>query len=101
MKWRTAFFICLFLFVISIFALLFQTIGKLIHTDENPRQDLNAIIKIINKKDFSYEQITHQLQDNYFYYYDNRYFDNDTIELEKVNLYFKNGGLFKVEERWD
>lgn len=100
MKWKIAFFICLILLTTTVYKVVTNIQSRkaeelsLIET----RKDLRAVIEIVNNTDYSHEEITKRLQQTYFY--KKKYFDNDTIKLEKINLYFKNGRLSEVENQF-
>ena len=98
-----AFWICLtFLFVVTGFccySIIDQgvTITYMKEGFRNTENDLDNLSKIINETDFSKAQIKNAIgtQNNL----GNEIFNQDTIELERISLIFKENKLVKVSKQ--
>lgn len=103
-KWKIAFWICLTVFIVvatfGVYSIIDQAVTL---TDQeeaytNTENDLDNLIKIINKTDLTKTQIQNELKDHKFYKYLD--FKKDTVELERVLLIFDENKLKSVRKQW-
>jgi len=103
-KWKIAFWVCftvLFLTIAFGFYSIIDQSVTLTHQEEaytDTENDLNDLIKIINKTDLTRHQIEKELKDHKLYNYTD--FKTDTISLNRVTLIFKGDKLFKLTKQW-
>lgn len=103
-KWKIAFWICLTILVVvtvfSLYSIIDQgvtlTYQKEGYTDTE--NDLDQLIKIINKTDLTKEQIQRELKDHRLFEY--MEFKSDTVSLDRVLLIFENEKLKNVIKQW-
>jgi hypothetical protein len=103
-KWKIAFWVCLTVLTLvtafGVYSIIDQavtlTYQKEGYTDTE--NDLDNLIKIINKTDLTKTQIQNELKDHRLYEYMD--FKADTISLDRVTLIFKSDKLFKVTKQW-
>ena len=103
-KWKIAFWATLTLLVLvimfSFYEILDQgvTITYMKEGYSDTESDLITLIELINETDLSKVEIENVLKNHeHFEFMD---FETDTISLDRVLLYFKNGKLDKVEKEW-
>jgi hypothetical protein len=102
-KWKIAFWICLTVLLLvtafSVYSIIYQavtlTYQKEGYTDTE--NDLNNLIKIINKTDLTKMQIQQELKNHRLYEYMD--FKKDTISLDRVLLIFDNNKLKRVTKQ--
>lgn len=103
-KWKTAFWICLTVLILMSFGSIHTIIDQgitLTYLKEgytNIDNDLDQIIELINKTDFTKDEVILILQK----YERSKHLDltSDTIELERVNLIFDNNNIKVISKRW-
>ncbi len=103
-KWKIAFWICLFALVITglfgLYGIIDQgvtlTYMKEGYTDTE--NDLATLIDVINKTNLTKSEIEETIKDHRLYEFMD--FNSDTVALERVELYFKNDTLNKVQMQW-
>lgn len=103
-NWKIAFWCCSALLVfVTVFSLYFIVDQGVTLTYQktgyiNTENDLDELIKIINKSDLSKTEIQNELKDHRFFEFMD--FNSDTISLERILLIFENDKLKKVEKQW-
>lgn len=103
-KWKLAFWICLVLLIGSVFWGFYNIIDQGVtstymkdgYTDTE--NDLNTLIQLINETDLSKKEVEMILKNHKLYEF--MEFEKDTISLDRVLLYFKNGKLDQVGKQW-
>ena len=60
--------------------------------------DLETLADLINKTDLTKIEAQKALKSHRLYEYMD--FNSDTVELERVNVIFKNGRLSRIEKQW-
>lgn len=104
-KWKIAFWICLVLLIFTFTFGLINSIdqGLLINDMgigySNTKNDLTILIDIYNKTDLSKEQISNLLQQKYSYELWQMEKYSNPIWLSRINLYFENDKLSKLQFR--
>lgn len=103
-KWKIAFWCCLTILILVTGFFLYTVIDQgvtLTYQKEgyaDTENDLEQIMKIINKTDFSKSQIETELKDHKLYKFMD--FQSDTIVLDRVLLIFDNNKLKTVTKQW-
>lgn len=103
-KWKIAFWCCLTILILVTGFFLYTVIDQgvtLTYQKEgyaDTENDLEQIMKIINKTDFSKSQIETELKDHKLYEFMD--FQSDTIVLDRVLLIFDNNKLKTVTKQW-
>jgi hypothetical protein len=103
-KWKIAFWCCLTLLVFvtlfSMYSIIDQGVTMTYQKEgyTNTENDLDQLIEVINKTDFTKTHIENELKDHRLYEYMD--LNSDTISLDRVLLIFENDTLKKVEKQW-
>jgi hypothetical protein len=103
-KWKIAFWICLTVLILvtafGVYSIIDQAVSLTYQKEGyiDTENDLDNLIKIINKTDLTKTQIQNELKDHRLYEYMD--FKADTISLDRVTLIFKSDKLFKVTKQW-
>ena len=103
-KWKVAFWCCLIVLILatafSVYTIIDQAVALTYQKEgyTDTENDLDQIIKIINKTDFTKTQIQNKLKDHRLYEYMD--FKSDTISLDRVLLIFENDKLYKITKQW-
>lgn len=103
-KWKISFWCCLIVLLLvsgfSIYSIVDQGITLTYQKDAyiDTENDLDQLIKIINKTDLTKTQIENELKNHKLYKFMD--FKTDTISLDRVLLIFENDKLKNVTKQW-
>lgn len=102
--WKTAFWLCLALFMGSLLLASYTIIDQGVmqtYMQEgyyDTEADLETLIDLINKTSLSKSEIRAELKNHRLFEFMS--FDTDTVSLERVMLFFSDDQLVGVESQW-
>ena len=103
-KWKIAFWCCLTVLVfvtgLSFYSIIDQGVTLTYQKEGyiDTENDLDQLIKIINKTDLTKSQIERELKDHELYEFMD--FKSDTVSLDRVLLIFDNDRLKRITKQW-